>query len=553
VTNGLLYAWNTSALTGNLYTLRLTATDSTPNSVIETARVRFIGIQNVTVSQSYISPNNDGVQDSTSFGATVNQQSNWTIAIKNASGTAVRTFTGTGTSLSQAWDGKDTTGTIVPDGTYTYQLDATSTETGVTALTKTGTIIVDTTLPTASITAPDLNSVLTGTVQILGTASDTNLDNYRVEYGPVSGAGPWSLISSVTTSVNSGTLATWVTSDQSGTVLVPNGNYILRLSVTDRAGNSTVTTVPIGISNLTLSGIAITTNSINTMASEASSIFFTLNSAATATFKVFPEKQGPTGTPIYQTWQTCTAAGVFTWNGTDNTGKVVPDEAYLYIIEVSDGIRSVSYSPAAPTGTGSVTCSQTPNSDPLSNVPMTISYTPSLPSRVNISVSWGSQSFNILSGFAATSGSHQFVWDVRNPSGQPLDYGAGTACSIASLLRENYIITTGDTPVISELKTDPYTMSLSYGQFTRIEYTLSRDSNVTVQIASPSGATINLVNNQLQAAGQQELEWTGMDPNDTTGKNALVSEEGNYRVTVQAVNPVTGSSSTSRGNVQIGN
>jgi parallel beta-helix repeat protein len=554
VTNGLLYAWNTTSLTGNLYTLRFTVTDNTGNAVIETALVRFIGIQNVTVSTGYISPNNDGIQDATTIGATINQQGNWTITIKNASGTAVRTFTGTGTSISQAWDGRDAAGTVVPDGTYTYQLDAASTETSVAALSKTGTIIVDTTQPVALITAPSLNSVLTGTVQITGTASDANLNNYRVDYGPASGLGPWSLISSVTTSVNGGTLATWVTSDQSGTVLVPNGNYIIRLTVTDQAGNSTITTVPIGISNLNISNISISSNSINTMSSESSSIFFTLNSAATATFKVIPERLGPTGTPIYQTSQACAAAGAygFTWNGTDNTGKVVPDDAYLLTIDVSDGIRSVSYSPAAPTGSGSVTCSQSPNSDPLSNQPMTITYTPTLPSRVTVSVSWGSQNFNILTAYAATPVSHQYVWDVRNPSGQPLDYGALAWCSVASLLRENYVITSGDTPQVSGLATDPYAMTLSYGQFTRIKYALSRDSIVTIQLVSPSGVAITLVNNRLQAAGQQELDWTGMNPIDTTGKNALVSEEGDYMVTVRAMNPVTGSSSTAGGNLRIG-
>ncbi len=97
-------------------------------------------------------------------------------------------------------------------------------------------------------------------------------------------------------------------------------------------------------------------------------------------------------------------------------------------------------------------------------------------------------------------------------------------------------------------------MSLSYGQFTRIMYTLSRDANVTVKITSPSGSSIHtLVSNQSQSAGPQALdEWTGLNAADPTGKETLITEEGNYMVSVQAVNPVTGTSSMTRANIRIG-
>ncbi len=342
-------------------------------------------------------------------------------------------------------------------------------------------------------------------------------------------------------------------------------NGRIRISVTDNAGltdfdNSaadftilSMVTAPASTANVTLSNVSASSNSINTMASQSSSIFFTLNEPATATLMIIPQMQGPTGTPIYQTSQTCAAAGsyAFTWNGTDNTGKVVPDEAYLYVIVASDGTTSTSYSPLASTGTGTGTCSQSSNCDPLSNNPLTVTYSVALSSRVTISITWGAQNFTILNAYPVLPGTYSYVWDVRNPSGEPLDFGALAYCS-ASLLPGNIIITSGDTPVVSALKTDPFAMNMSYGQFTRIEYTLSRDSNVTIQLVSPSGVAMTLVNNQLQTAGHQEFDWHGMDPTDTTGKEALVSEEGNYMVTIQAVNPITGTSSTTRGNLAIG-
>ncbi len=554
VTDGLIYAWDTTSLTSGMYTLRLTVTDNAGNVVVDTARVRLLWTQNAAASEGYISPNGDNIKDTTTISAAFTYLSAWTITINDSSAATVRTYTGTGTSMAQSWDGNDSTGTVVPDGTYTYRIDATSTETSVQAVSMTGNIIVDTTPPMAAISSPVASAVLRDIVQVLGTASDTNLDNYRLEYGLAAGAGPWTLISGATTPVSGGTLATWVTNDQTNAVLVQNGGYALRLTATDKAGNSSISIVPVSTDNLILSNIGASSHTLNTNNSESSAISFTINEPATVTLSIIPEKQGPTGTPVYQASQAYAAGAYsFTWNGTDNTGKVVPDEAYLYVLGASDGVKSDSYSPPAPTGTGSVTCSQSSGADPLTNQPMTITYTPSLPSRVTVSISWGSQNFNVLTAFPATPGSHSYVWDVRNPSGQLLDYGAGASCSIASLLEENHIITTGDTPVISALKTDPYAMSLSYGQFTRIEYTLSRDSNVTIQLVSPSGSAITVANTQLQTAGPQELDWNDLDPADTNGMKALFSGEGNYMVTVTAVNPVTGSNSTIRGNLMIGN
>jgi hypothetical protein len=95
-------------------------------------------------------------------------------------------------------------------------------------------------------------------------------------------------------------------------------------------------------------------------------------------------------------------------------------------------------------------------------------------------------------------------------------------------------------------------MHLAYGQFTRILYTISKDANVTVKLTSPSGTMLTVVAGQPQTAGSHEIGWNGMDVMDETGKKMLVTEEGDYMVSVQAVNPLTGTSSTAKANVKIG-
>ena len=54
------------------------------------------------------------------------QTGTWTTTIANSGGTIVRTFTGSGLTETVIWDGKNGSGVDQPDGTYTYQLDATA-------------------------------------------------------------------------------------------------------------------------------------------------------------------------------------------------------------------------------------------------------------------------------------------------------------------------------------------------------------------------------------------------------------------------------------------
>jgi len=554
ITNALIYAWNTSSLQGTIFTVKLRVTDNAGNIATEASRVRLLCIQNPAITEPYISPNADGVKDTTTISSSFSYPSNWTLTIRNASNTTMKTYTGAGTAMNQVWDGKNTSGTVVSNGTYSYQISVVSSETTtVTAPSKTGPIVVDITKPTAQITAPTANAVLKDSVTIRGTASDANIDTYKVEYGPSSGTGPWNLISSSTSSVTTNTLATWVTNDASNSILVPNGSYALKLTVIDKAGNTTTTSVPVSTNNLTFSNVTTNKNTLNTLASEIATISFTLSSQATVTFKVVPEKQGPTGAPVYQASKVCAAGACsFTWNGKNNTGMVVPDEAYLLILAASDGSKTDTYSPAIPSGTGTVSCSQSTGLDPVKNIPLVVTYNPAQASRVNINISWGSQNFKIQDAVAAAPGSHTYVWDGRNLSNKMLDVGAQSSCSIASLLRENYIITTGDTVMVTDLKADPYVQQLAYGHVTKITYTISRDANVTIKLTSPSGTVLTLVNNQLQTAGGQAITWSGLDSSDTSGKKELITEEGDYMVSIQTTNPITGTTSTTRGNLRIG-
>ncbi len=72
------------------------------------------------------SPNGDGVRDTDTLHAALSGIDDWTIAVSNASGSVVARFSGAGSLASAVWDGRDTAGRRVPDGTYTASFGATS-------------------------------------------------------------------------------------------------------------------------------------------------------------------------------------------------------------------------------------------------------------------------------------------------------------------------------------------------------------------------------------------------------------------------------------------
>lgn len=422
----------------------------------------------------------------------------------------------------------------LPDGDHTVRVE--SVDTAGNKGTAQVAFTVDTIQPAISI-APVISPTDQSTQSITGTRESNVVVTITVD--TAASVGPVSYPTSTSWSCTLGSLA-------------DSTNSITATAV-DAAGNVGTAVTSINVYSIAFQSVSVSRNAINTFAAESTTIFFTINTSATTTvtLKIIPEKGG---VPVYQASQTCPSAGafMFTWDGHNDTGNVVPDEAYLFILEAVSGVKFGLYSPPAPTGTGTVTCSQSTGLDPAKNIPLTVTYTPAQPSRVNVVIDWGSQNFKILEAVPATPESHTFDWNGRNLNMQLLDIGAKASCSVASLLGENYVITTGDAVQISEVKTDPYMMHLSYGQFTKIKYILSRDANVTLKLTSPSGAVTTIFNNLTQTAGAHEIEWNGIDPADPAGRNVLATKEGDYIVSVQAVNPITGTSSTARANVRIG-
>jgi len=260
----LIASWDTTNLSNGDYVIRLSIKDKAGNQKITEVPIKIynVSIYNVFCSPKIISPNNDGVYDTTSISAALSLEANWKIDIKNASGSIIRAFSGTGSNITASWDGKDGPENTASDGTYSYEISATDPVTKAVFSQTQGSIQVDTKIDSAVISNITSGQIISGKIDIKGIADDTNFSSNAytfpyyysaLYYGYGSSPSSWNIIGSYFTSPvktdasgNAQILRTWDTTS------LPSGNYVLRLLVNDSVGNQKVTDIPVTSENIAI-------------------------------------------------------------------------------------------------------------------------------------------------------------------------------------------------------------------------------------------------------------------------------------------------------------
>jgi len=225
----------------------------------------------------------------------------------------------------------DTTGL---NGEYTLHLSVSST--GGSTEETTVTFFVDNLTPEATITSPANNDTVTGSLTIVGTAEDQYLDNYVLEYGAGASPTSYQTIKLSYASATAGALGTWETAGL-------DGQYTIRLTVTDRVGRAVVRTVLVTLQNggsITKevepqAGLPITYSLPNPFdRSSASSVTLNYNLSGNFNCKIYIFDLS--GSLV---WQQSYAAGDDggkagdnnpTWAGVDSSGRRVNNGVYLY-------------------------------------------------------------------------------------------------------------------------------------------------------------------------------------------------------------------------------
>ena len=244
VENGLLTQWNAASLEGECK-LRLTVRDEA--GLESSTEVRVIIDASEVTAQISAPRANQFVEDTVQVSGTVQDEnfSHYEIFFRPAD------------ARSQSPEGKITV--VNPDQPKNdeplgvletprldenYELHLLAFDLSGKQSTRSVPVFVDNLEPIAEIVAPGNGQILSGTVEIVGTADDVHFRDYRVEVRSTSHTGDWTPILDFpsTQSKQTETLASWVTPPT-------EEDYDIRLSVTDRSGKSSAASVRVTVDN----------------------------------------------------------------------------------------------------------------------------------------------------------------------------------------------------------------------------------------------------------------------------------------------------------------
>src|SRR5262249_5257889 len=358
------------------------ATIATGPTIINNTQA--LAITGLSATPTFFSPNGDTAQDFCTITAAISfDGASWTLNMRNSSNVIVRTASGVSAAVSFAWDGKNGSGKLQPDGVYTAELVVTDGPNSGSANTSAN---LDGTFPIANIVSPGQKATVSNIYQngattlcVVGTIADVNLNNWSLERG--SGASPssWTAICSGTGPISNTTICPWATET------LANGIYSLRVRVWDKAGNLTTTanrTDTVG--NFSMSANA---TQLNSVAGESVTYASIVPFAVTETITV-KNALGQTVRTLVNAANRSQGTYNDVWNGKNDTAGYVPDGPYSFYAAVSAGSSSILYDLSTQykndfsTFTYATSCAN--NLDPFNNKGYSCSYSFNSAGRVSI-------------------------------------------------------------------------------------------------------------------------------------------------------------------------
>ena len=542
-----------------------------------TSPLRAATVSSIALDRPYFSP---AVAAATTISATLTDSSAWSIEIRDSANQLVRTLaSGTGSTISQAWDGRDDMGQPVPDGEYYFLVLSSSN--GVMEIAGSIKAVIDTKPPQAVLDQEINGSLITGVTvyPVIGTVSDQNIQEYRVEYGAGDAPDTWNLVDTAISGklVTLSSVIDWALHTEKGTVNVPTGIYTLRLSAIDKAGNVSIDTVLLTVDVLSISNVSYAPMIINPANDEVVDIRFTLTKPALVTMDILNEESLQS---VGQVAQQCPSAGecIIRWDGkVDN--QYLPDGAYVFTLHAESGTESVNYSLTGESLPVSEGASRAGSIDSryniLKNDFLALNINVNRASRLSLRISYYTEnqtlkSFDAVSQKPLMPGAHMIYWDGRETDGSMLMKNVSWNIPAPRNLRYDTIIIEGGMPVITgtgtapniEVKPDPYLVMHSYDQISRFTYRIDQDSYVTLKILPPGITNIDdedavtVFDNVLQAANDSNgnpkdylIDWRGY--NETDINNIMIASEGVHTFVIMATSHKTGFSSIYRGAIQL--
>lgn len=544
------------------YEIAATATSQPPAAVVRGFTIingaHGLVISNLGWSNVYFSPNGDSVRDTTTLTGSVNYDDvAWTITLMytlddvecpQCRSYAVRTVSGTGPVISFVWDGRDEQDHVL-DGNYYADVEVTV---GTAVAHGSPGTILDTMHPTAFIGSPSSGDTLSNIytngapVTILGSAVDTNIETWKIAIAAVAAPNAWVTISSGTTS-QKGSMGTWQT------LPAPhNEPYLMRLTVEDKAKNSSNQTITVNVANFKVAPQTI--HELNALANQ------TITYTSTVPFPVRQSVyiRNVDGVVVRTLVSSVRNAGTYTdtFDGRNDLGALLPDGPYFHYTTVTAGNYTYTWDRSNVMLPESVQYNDELNLqpyDPFNNKPLIFTTPFTRPGRVSVATLTNSSGsiqgdcleptdtfFCPAAEVWRESGNYDFSWWGIDHTGS---YRSIVNLGIVSLTRnfpENAAILFGSKPKVKEVRVTPPIFGPEFGsQVISFQLATFAEKNEPLPRAAihvdvtnlETKSTLRVVDIPAQAPGSVAFTWDGR------AADGRYLAPGRYSVVVTATDP----------------
>ena len=339
---GRIGIWDITNLEGTVFYLRLRVADAAGNVSCYTVPSAFfidkaVETAGLSLDKGLFSPNGDGISDDLQISYEIDEYALVDVRvfklIRTATGgympdsAPVRTIeSGTGHIAgieNTSWDGRDDSGSVVPDGKYGVFVIATD------SCKNTGqrwvAAEIDNTPPSTIIDYPKPSGPVGNIIEVRGSADDPHFRGYVLEFGQGAAPAEWFTVSQKSAPVKNSILGRW---NNFGL----EGIWTLRLTAADTAGNESAAavTIDLGERKDLIKDLAATPQLFspnNDGRLDTTNIRYELTGASDIKIEIFDSEY-----ILKKTYATSIpSAGTYSymWDGRDDNGIIVSDGGYV--------------------------------------------------------------------------------------------------------------------------------------------------------------------------------------------------------------------------------
>lgn len=480
---------------------------------------------------------------------TLSENAKVTLKIVDAAGNSVRTVLNAVSKNagynSSAWDGKDSTGAYVPEGTYSVVISAVdnfSKSSGDQAVTFKAGYLPAISGAAVNPTTFDPNS---GSAAISYNISKDALVTVQI----LSGYNTVRTVVDKQSQIAGSNSVAWNGRDDAGNI-VGDGTYTVQITavsaVVDTFFSTAKVTVTVEKGAPSVTGLTLSPEPYKLGTGSSLSISYNLSENGAMYIDVLK------GTDVVRNLASGLAKNAgynsTTWDGRDNDGSVVGEGIYTVRVKAVDPAGNAGEASANVTAGYQPSISNAGHSpDPYDQTSGNAAFRFDLgnSAKVTVTIMKGNMPVRTISAGVLASGTNTVVWDGRDDSANPAadgsyNYQIDAVSPTVDIFRSTFkgtITVEGAAPVLTNLSVSPYIVKIPNNA--GFSYTLSEPATITAQVLTKTGAVVRDFPSETKTAGgYYTLAW---DTRDNAG--SLISS-GDYIFKVSAVDNAgkTGSS-----------